>query len=133
VPARSCVVSFIDPDGLQHSTKVRAETLYEAAVLAILPLLIVIVGAGSANGMLRRLSCPVMQPSRYMTKAIALASDNPLFPLAGNWPSLSDRSFEAYENGRRPKAAATLETMQETIITLVYDHRWISIGRPAAV
>ena len=34
VPARTCVVSFIDPEGLRHSTEVQAETLYEAAVLA---------------------------------------------------------------------------------------------------
>ena len=31
---RTCVVSFIDPGGLRHSTEVQAETLYEAAVLA---------------------------------------------------------------------------------------------------
>jgi hypothetical protein len=35
VPARFCIVSFIDLDGLQHSTKVRAESLFEAAILAI--------------------------------------------------------------------------------------------------
>ena len=58
-----------------------------------------------------------------MTKASALASDNLLFPLAANWTSLSDRSCEVYENGRRPKAAATPETMQEANITLVYDNR----------
>lgn len=34
VPARACIVSFTDPDGIVHSTKVHAETLYEAAVLA---------------------------------------------------------------------------------------------------
>jgi len=34
VPARSCLVSFTDSEGLRHSTEVQAETLYEAAVLA---------------------------------------------------------------------------------------------------
>ena len=34
MPARSCLVSFTDIDGLRHSTEVQAETLYEAAVLA---------------------------------------------------------------------------------------------------
>jgi len=34
VPARSCLVSFTDSDGLRHRTEVQAETLYEAAVLA---------------------------------------------------------------------------------------------------
>jgi hypothetical protein len=34
VPARSCLVSFTDADGVQHRTEVQAETLYEAAVLA---------------------------------------------------------------------------------------------------
>ena len=34
MPARSCLVSFTDSEGLRHSTEVQAETLYEAAVLA---------------------------------------------------------------------------------------------------
>jgi hypothetical protein len=35
VPARSCVVSFIGASGICHSVEVTAETLYEAAVLAV--------------------------------------------------------------------------------------------------
>jgi hypothetical protein len=35
VPYRSCVVSFTDPEGLEHSVRVSAATLYEAAVLAM--------------------------------------------------------------------------------------------------
>jgi hypothetical protein len=35
VPVRSCVVSFLDPDGLRHSVEVQAASLYEAAVMAI--------------------------------------------------------------------------------------------------
>lgn len=31
----SCLVSYIDSDGLQHSVQVEAEGLYEAATLAI--------------------------------------------------------------------------------------------------
>ena len=35
VSNRSCFVSFTDSYGLQHSVEVTAESLYEAAVLAI--------------------------------------------------------------------------------------------------
>ena len=35
VPARSCIVSFIDSDGIEHSVRVPAESLYEAAIEAI--------------------------------------------------------------------------------------------------
>jgi hypothetical protein len=31
----SCVVSYLDPEGLRHSVEVEAESLYEAAVLAM--------------------------------------------------------------------------------------------------
>ena len=31
----SCVVSYLDADGLRHTVEVEAESLYEAAVLAI--------------------------------------------------------------------------------------------------
>ena len=31
----SCVVSYVDTEGLRHSVEVQAESLYEAAVLAI--------------------------------------------------------------------------------------------------
>ena len=31
----SCVVSYLDSDGLRHTVEVNAESLYEAAVLAI--------------------------------------------------------------------------------------------------
>ena len=31
----SCVVSFLDTEGLRHTVEVEAETLYEAAVLAM--------------------------------------------------------------------------------------------------
>jgi hypothetical protein len=31
----SCVVSFLDTEGLRHAVEVEAESLYEAAVLAI--------------------------------------------------------------------------------------------------
>jgi hypothetical protein len=34
VQVQSCVVSFIDADGIRHSATVQAATLYEAAVLA---------------------------------------------------------------------------------------------------
>ena len=34
MPTRTCIVSFSDTDGLRHSTEVRAETVYEAVVLA---------------------------------------------------------------------------------------------------
>jgi hypothetical protein len=30
-----CVVSFLSPDGLRHQVRVEAESLYEAAALAI--------------------------------------------------------------------------------------------------
>jgi hypothetical protein len=35
VPSRSCQVSFTDSDGIEHSVRVPAESLYEAAVEAI--------------------------------------------------------------------------------------------------
>jgi hypothetical protein len=35
VPARVCTVSFADPSGIVHSVDVAAETLFEAAALAI--------------------------------------------------------------------------------------------------
>ena len=35
MPARSCFVSYVDSEGLRHSVEVQAETLYEAAALAI--------------------------------------------------------------------------------------------------
>jgi hypothetical protein len=31
----SCIVSYVDTDGLRHTVEVEAESLYEAAVLAI--------------------------------------------------------------------------------------------------
>ena len=33
--ARLCFVSYVDSEGLRHSVEVQAETLYEAAALAI--------------------------------------------------------------------------------------------------
>jgi hypothetical protein len=35
VPIRTCRVSFTDSEGLRHSVNVQAETLYEAAALAV--------------------------------------------------------------------------------------------------
>ena len=35
VPYRSCVVSFTDAEGIEHSVRVSAASLYEAAVLAM--------------------------------------------------------------------------------------------------
>jgi hypothetical protein len=35
VPARICIVSFKDARGIQHSTEVEADSLYEAAVVGI--------------------------------------------------------------------------------------------------
>jgi hypothetical protein len=35
VPTRSCVVSFTGVSGIRHSVEVTAESLYEAAVLAV--------------------------------------------------------------------------------------------------
>ena len=35
MPSRSCVVSFADTEGIEHSVRVSAASLYEAAVLAI--------------------------------------------------------------------------------------------------
>jgi hypothetical protein len=35
VPSRSCLVSFTDSEGIEHSVRVPAESLYEAAVEAI--------------------------------------------------------------------------------------------------
>ncbi len=35
MPVRTCTVSFTSPDGIRHSVNVRAETLYEAVVLAV--------------------------------------------------------------------------------------------------
>ena len=35
VPSRSCIVAFTDSERLRHSVEVTAESLYEAAVLAI--------------------------------------------------------------------------------------------------
>ena len=35
MPARSCLVSFTDPEGLEHTVRVPAESLYEAAVEAM--------------------------------------------------------------------------------------------------
>jgi hypothetical protein len=35
VPARTCTVSFTDADGLRHAVNVQADTLHEAAVLAV--------------------------------------------------------------------------------------------------
>jgi hypothetical protein len=35
LPYRSCVVSFTDPEGIEHSVRVSAASLYEAAVLAL--------------------------------------------------------------------------------------------------
>jgi hypothetical protein len=34
VPNRACLVSFTDPQGFRHSVEVRAQSLYEAVVLA---------------------------------------------------------------------------------------------------
>ena len=34
-PAPTCLVSFIDSEGIQHAVEVSASTLYEAAALAI--------------------------------------------------------------------------------------------------
>jgi hypothetical protein len=35
VPSRSCTVSFTDSEGIEHSVRVSAASLYEAAVLAM--------------------------------------------------------------------------------------------------
>ena len=35
MPSRSCVVSFADQEGIEHSVRVSAASLYEAAVLAM--------------------------------------------------------------------------------------------------
>jgi hypothetical protein len=35
VPSRSCIVSFTDPEGIEHSVRVSAASLYEAAVVAL--------------------------------------------------------------------------------------------------
>ena len=35
MPLRACTVSFIGPTGVQRSVKVTAESLYEAAILAV--------------------------------------------------------------------------------------------------
>lgn len=35
VPVRRCRVSFVDPNGFQHSVRVQAQSVYEAAVVAI--------------------------------------------------------------------------------------------------
>jgi hypothetical protein len=35
VPSRSCIVSFTDSEGIEHSVRVSAASLYEAAVLAL--------------------------------------------------------------------------------------------------
>jgi hypothetical protein len=35
VPLRTCSVSFVDNRGIRHSVEVQAETLFEAAVLAL--------------------------------------------------------------------------------------------------
>jgi hypothetical protein len=35
VAVRTCVVSFVGPSGIRHSVEVEAETLFEAAVLAV--------------------------------------------------------------------------------------------------
>lgn len=35
MPYRSCVVSFTDAEGIEHSVRVSAASLYEAAVLAM--------------------------------------------------------------------------------------------------
>ena len=32
---KTCIVSFVDADGLAHAVEVQAETLYEAAALAV--------------------------------------------------------------------------------------------------
>ena len=35
MPSRSCVVSFTDSEGIEHCVRVSADSLYEAAVLAL--------------------------------------------------------------------------------------------------
>jgi hypothetical protein len=35
VPVRSCHVSFLDSEGVRHAVEVQAESLYEAAVVAL--------------------------------------------------------------------------------------------------
>jgi hypothetical protein len=35
MPLRTCTVSFTGLDGIRHSVNVRAETLYEAVILAV--------------------------------------------------------------------------------------------------
>jgi len=35
VPARACLVSFTDPEGVTHSVEVAADSLFEAVVLAV--------------------------------------------------------------------------------------------------
>ena len=60
---RSCLVSFQDPEGIQHSVQVAAESLYEAAVLALREFRSTHFGGDSLPGPTTRLTVEVRSPA----------------------------------------------------------------------
>ena len=70
VPSRSCLVSFTDAEGIEHSVRVPAESLYEAAVEAIAAFRRSVV-AEMPLGPGTRLTISVMAPEEEHTVTIA--------------------------------------------------------------
>ncbi len=70
VPSRSCLVSFTDPEGIEHSVRVPAESLYEAAVEAIAAFRRSVL-AEMPLGPATRFTIRVMAPEEQHTLTIA--------------------------------------------------------------
>jgi len=70
VASRSCFVSFTDAEGIEHSVRVPAESLYEAAVEAIVAFRRSVL-AEMPLGPATRLTISVMAPEEEHTVTIA--------------------------------------------------------------
>jgi hypothetical protein len=70
VPSRSCLVSFTDTEGIEHSVRVPAESLYEAAVEGIAAFRRSVL-AEMPLGPATRLTISVMPPEEEHTVTIA--------------------------------------------------------------
>jgi hypothetical protein len=70
VPSRSCLVSFTDAEGIEHSVRVPAESLYEAAVEAIAAFRRSVL-AEMPLGPATRLTISVVAPEEEHTVTIA--------------------------------------------------------------
>lgn len=86
MPARSCLVSFTDAEGIEHSVRVPAESLYEAAVEAIAAFRRSVL-AEMPLGRATRLTIRVMAPEEQHTVTIGKV----LAWLDGAAPSPSEK------------------------------------------